>query len=266
MKRLRDTSRARPRSLGFGRRDEEKRTLAMVLVAQVDGLDARAAAAAVGGGASAVAFVLEASEAASLARGQTNELDHATAACGDAVPGLLLAGEWPLPTELAAQIQARKVDFVIVRTQRAPASLVGSGETALVVQVDDPVERPALLRGLGELKVDAVLAGPPQPGSDHRELTVYDLMVYKLVVESVRQPVLVAVDRAIRPEDLQALRDVGVDGIVMPPGTELARYAEAIAKLKIKPRGAGRASDGMALLPRAIATAASAESEDEDDD
>src|SRR5207253_2776317 len=159
IKRLREASRVKPRSMGFGRREDEAAAPAMVLIAEVAGLDARAARAAAASGAAAVAFAVTGSETAALAAGDDAALQ------------------------------------------------------------------------------EAVLAGRARPGSGSAGLTVFDLMAYKLVVESVRQPVLVVADDAIRPDDLQALRDVGVDGLILAAshGAEatLAPYRDAIARVKI---------------------------------
>jgi len=54
IKRLRDASRARPRSLGFGRREDEAAAPPLVLIARIDGLNASAASQAAATGAAAV--------------------------------------------------------------------------------------------------------------------------------------------------------------------------------------------------------------------
>src|SRR4051812_35560054 len=89
IKRLRDASRARPRSLGFGRREDEAAAPPLVLIARVDGLNAPAASQAAAAGAGAVAFALSPDEASALAAGQTDPVREAVAACGQAVAGLL---------------------------------------------------------------------------------------------------------------------------------------------------------------------------------
>src|SRR5262245_61365352 len=105
IKRLRDASRARPRSMGFGRREDEAAAPAMVLIARVAGLDAAAARAAADDGAAAIAFALTGPEAAALAGGQSDALQPAVEACGEAAPGLLF-GDAPVSAELAARLES----------------------------------------------------------------------------------------------------------------------------------------------------------------
>src|SRR5919199_2228552 len=109
IKRLRDASRAKPRSMGFGRREEEAAAPAMVLVAQVNGLDDRAARAAAGAGAGAIAFALTEAEAAGIAAGESAALREAVAACGDAAPGLLF-GEAPASADPAGRVESLGAD------------------------------------------------------------------------------------------------------------------------------------------------------------
>jgi hypothetical protein len=268
IKRLRDASRAKPRSMGFGRREDEAAAPAMVLVAQVGGLDAPAARAAAAAGAAAIAFALNESEAAAIAAGESAALREAVAACGDAAPGLLF-GDAPASADLAERIESMGVDFAIASIERAPAALLSHEAPALVARIDNYSEHPAFLRALGELKVDAIVAGPGQPGAEQSALTVFDLMVYKLVVDAVRQPVLVIADEGIRPDDLQALRDVGVDGLIVAVGDRpdgvLALYRQAIARVKVT-RRAAPSLDGGPLLPRLSPSGGSSDEGDEDDD
>lgn len=269
IKRLRDASRAKSRSLGFGRRDDERAAPAMVLVAQVSGLDAAAAAAAVHGGAAAIAFALTSAEAIALAKGQITDLEAGLQACGSAVPGLLFSGDALPPVDLARRLDGVGVDFVIASVDRAPAALMGQEGLGLIARIDDYGEHPAFLRGLGELRVDGVVAGRRHASSGYQDLTVSDLMGYKLVVESVRQPVLVIADGAIRPDNLQALRDLGVDGVIVTisalPGGELGPFREAVAKLKIT-RRASAGGDSGSLVPRLGRSDDGTSDEDPDDD
>jgi hypothetical protein len=269
IKRLRDASRVKPRSLGFGRRDDEKPSAAMVLVAQVGGFDAETAAAAAKAGAAAVAFAITADELRALENGDLDRVRAAVKACGDAVAGMVFEDSAAVPVDLSRHIEALEIDFAIASVERAPAALIGHESTALVARIEGYGERPAFLRALGELKVDAVVAGRVLGSDGQSGLRLFDLMGYKLVVESVRQPVLIVADEAALPADLQALRDVGVDGLILPVARDaastIAPYVEAIGKLKITSRAAP-SSDGGPMLPRMSASAAPAGDEDDEDD
>src|SRR2546428_2864093 len=136
IKRLREASRAKPRSMGFGRREDEAAAPAMVLVAQVAGLDGRAARAAARAGAAAIAFALSDSEAAAIAAGEGAALRQAVAACGDAVPGLLF-GDAPASADLAERVEPTGVDFAIASIERAPAALLSHETPALLARIDN---------------------------------------------------------------------------------------------------------------------------------
>ena len=265
IKLLRQSGRARPRSLGFGRdRDDEKQPAALVLVAQVDGLDAAAARSAVEAGAAAVAFTVGATDAADAGR-----LGEAVAACGAAAPGVVFGPDAELSVDLPAKLAEAKIDFLIASVHRAPAALLGEEKIARIPAIDAS-HPPALVRALGDMDVDALCVSPPRRRRNAGELTVYDLMHYRGVAELARPPILVVAEQTIRPEDLQALRDVGVDGLVLPLarfGGQLSAFRDAVAKVKIQRRRAAAAEDrGGAFLPRSLPAAASGGGDDDDDD
>jgi hypothetical protein len=273
IKLLRAAGRARPRTLGFGRdRDEGKTPPAMVLVAQVDGLDAAAARAAVAAGASAVAFKVGPEAVGGLAEG-SSALKDAISACGDAVPGLVFGPDAELTSDLPERLSGAGVDFVVAPVQRTPAAFLVAESIAKVPSVDAS-QPAALIRALGDMDVDALCVAPPRRRRNAAELTVYDLMHYKGVAELARPPILVLAEQAIRPGDLQALRDVGVDGLVLPlakfgaeAAEQVAVFCDAIAKVKIQRKRSAADDGGNVFLPRVgPAATASADDDDEDDD
>jgi hypothetical protein len=263
IKRLREAGRAKPRRLGFARRDDDRAAPSIVLIAEVAGLDPEGARAATAAGAAAIAFVLDRPAVAALARGDTPALVAAIEACGDAIAGLTFSADTMVPADLVER--AGDADFAIAAVERAPAALLRAEKLALVAQVEASIDRPALLRAVGELKVDAVLA-LPRGGSQHGAgLSLLDLMAYKLATDSARQPVLALADSSIRPEDLQPLRDVGVDGVVLPAGARIRAFADAAARVKVT-RRASPAGDAAPFIPRTTARASAAERSDDDED
>lgn len=270
IKRLRDAARARPRSLGFGReRAGAPPPPPMLLVAEVAGLDGAAASAAVAAGAAAVAFTIDAATAASI----DNDLAAVAAAARaivDAIPGLAFAADAAIPAGLPDRLAGVGIDFVVASVQRAPASLLNVESIARVPLID--ASQPAgMLRALGEMKIDAVVVGPPRRRRAAADLTVFDLMHYRQVAEFVRQPVLLRAEQTIQADDLQAIRDLGIEGIVLPlasladAAATLTAFRDAIGKIKIT-RHPERA-DGGVFLPRpSVATAVAADDGDGDDD
>lgn len=268
IKLLRAAGRARPRTMGFGRdRDDEKQPAAIVLVAQVDGLDAAAARSAVAAGAAAVAFAITAADV-----DDANQLAVAVSACGDAAPGVVFGPDAELSPELPARLTRARVDFIIAPIQRAPASLLIEEKIARIpaIEASQPA---ALVRALGDMDVDALCVSPPRRRGSAGELTLYDLMHYRGVAELARPPILVLAEQSIPPRDLQALRDVGVDGLVLPLSksvpdavARLGAYRDAIGSVRIQRRRAARDDGGTVFLPRVAAPAMSGGDEDEDDD
>ena len=253
VRRLREAARAKPRSLGFGRDRDEKATPAVVVVAQVKGLDATAAKDAVADGAAAVLFALEGPAGDQVGR----DGKAAVSACGDAVAGLAVSGDVD-----ASALTRAGFDFVVLNVEDAPAAVLTAEGLAKVARVGAASQTTGLLRALGELQVDAVLAGRSGGASG---LTVLDLMSYRHVVDCMRQPVLVVADESIQAEHLQALRDVGIVGIVLPGVGRVAAFAASAAKVKAS-RAAG-AGGGMSLVPKLGAPpAAEADGDDQDDD
>jgi hypothetical protein len=273
IKLLRGAGRAKPRSLGFGRgRDEDKPAAAMVLVAQVDGLDAAAAKAAIAAGAAAVAFTVGPEAVGGLAEG-SSALREAIQACGEAVPGLVFGPDAELTGDMPERFAAAKVDFVVAPVQRTPAAFLTAESIAKVPSVDAS-QPAALIRALGDMDVDALCVSPPRRRRNAAELTVYDMMHYKGVAELARPPIMVLAEQAIHPGDLQALRDVGVDGIVLPvaklgddAAERITAFRDAIAKVKVQRKRSGADDGGNVFLPRVgPATTASADEGDEEDD
>jgi hypothetical protein len=250
IRRLRDAARARPRSIGFGRDRDGAAGPAVVVVASVRGYDAAAAKKAVADGAAAVLF--EGGEVGKDAR-------EAAAACGDVAAGVALGQVAVAPSDL----ERSGFDYVLVDVERAPAAVLAAEGVARVARVADASQSTGLLRALGELQVDAVLAARLRDGS--ASLTILDLMGFRHVVDCMRQPVLVEADANLQPESLQALRDVGVVGVVVSDLARIGAFASAATTVKAT-RAAG-ASGGMAVLPRLSTPRSSGgDGEQEDDD
>ncbi len=268
---LREAGRAKPRSIGFGRdREDGKQALPMVLVAELPGLDPEAAAAAVKAGAMAVSFAVDAATASTLGSGAV--LDAAVKACGEAAPGRSFAPDAAIGVDLPEIVAQAGIDFLVAPVQRAPASLLTTERLAKIPLVDAS-QPAALIRAIGDMDVDALCVAPPRRRRNAADLTVYDLMHYRGVAELARPPIMVVAEQAIRGADLQALRDVGVDGIVVPlrkfestaaAAAELESMKTAIGTVRIT-RKSDRAR-GDVLLPRVAASAVPAAGDDDDDD
>jgi hypothetical protein len=272
IKLLRGAGRARPRSLGFGReRAEEKQPTAIVLLAEIEGLDPAAARSAVAAGAAAIAFVVGPEAVGGLAA-DSDALTSAIDACGDAAAGLVFGADAELMNDMPERLAASGVDFVVAPVQRTPASFLMAESMGRVPSIDAS-QPAALIRALGEMDVDALYVAPPRRRRNAAELTLYDLMHYRGVAELARPPIMVLAEQGVRPEDLQALRDVGVDGVVIPlrrfggAAEQLSAYRDAAATVKVQRKRTGSDEGGSVFLPRVgAATVASAGDDDDDED
>ena len=146
--------------------------------------------------------------------------------------GLELGGE-----SKAEILQLKKLgcDFVLFDPALTPASLLeieAIGKVAIIPpQWDD-----SLLRGMGKSTVDAVLLhleGEVIP-------TVYQVILCQRVASLVQRPLLVNVSGELACGSIQALREAGVNGLVL--GTEGQNLAETVSHL----------SQNIAALPTEV--------------
>jgi hypothetical protein len=177
-----------------------------------------------------------------------------------------------LTSDMPEKLADAGIDFVVAPVQRTPAAFLSTESIAKIPSVDAS-QPSALIRALGDMDVDALCVAPPRRRRNAVELTVYDLMHYKGVAELARPPILVFAEQAIRPGDLQALRDVGVDGVVLPlaklgdSGAEqIGAFRDAIAKVKVARKRSSADEGGNVFLPRMGAAATASADEDDDGD
>lgn len=240
----------------------EPRVPAMALVIGLEQADAQSVAAAA---TSADAVAVPAAEGMS-------QWQVLAKAAGEKPIGFLIAGDTTISAEELKQYVDQAPDFLIAMAGAAPAALLSTTGIGKIIALDESY--PAqLIRALGEMAVDAVLA---EAGVDSGSgpLAVRDLLYYRQVVDLVRRPVLVAADQRLTTETLPPLRDMGVEGLLLhvPAGMKpnelyerVAAYRKAIDGLG---RPIGRAREfGGAMLPRVTPSpAVSAEPEEEPDE
>ena len=237
---------------------------AMALVVGLEQVDAQLLAAAVVAGADAVAVP------AAQAAPRWPELAQAA---GDKPLGLLVTGEAAISADDLKTYVDQGADFLVAVAAAAPAALLTTTGIGKIVALDQSY--PAqLIRALGEMAVDAVLAEAGAEGAAG-PLTVRDLLHYRQVVDLVRRPVLVAADQRLTPEALPPLRDMGVEGLLLsvPAAAKPAEVREHVAAYRKaidglgRPIGRGREYGREAVLPRVTPSlAASAEPEEEPDE
>lgn len=156
-------------------------------------------------------------------------------------------------------------DFVVL-SPTCPVAAVPQGEQiAKVLQVESSMDD-GLLRSLNFLPADAVLAA--DTFGDDGKLLWHHLMILRNLAMLVGKPLIVPVPAAVTETELQALRDAGIEGVLVmidpAKGEDLKALRETAAKLK--PRATPKTSPLDAILPRAVGSTPEPEEEPEPDE
>jgi len=155
-------------------------------------------------------------------------------------------------------------DFMVFSTQ-APLSVTKDEKLGKIIEISSGLSD-ILLRTLGDLPVDAVIA---MDKDAEETLTLSRLMEIQRLCYLINKPLLVSVPLSFSTEDLQALYDAGVLGVVSEvvdakAAEKLADLRSALEKVK---KTAPRKKDKMsAILPRLQAEAPQVEQEEEEDE
>ena len=140
------------------------------------------------------------------------------------------AGPGALSNEDVESLVAAGCDFFVIDPETAPAAIVSQTDAATLVTLREPADREtaAALRGLG---VTGSLSRPPD---DLAEIAYKDLVAIRRMGASVGGATLVECPRNVSTADLTALRDAGVDGVVVPL-SEPERVSEIAGKIRELP-------------------------------
>ncbi|MEE8473394.1 MAG: hypothetical protein V3S82_09525 [Dehalococcoidia bacterium] len=210
----------------------------LLLIPRLSGLDAKSGAAVAEGGADAVLIgVGEALEKGKVRKSRVKAL------------GGVPWGVWweDLGVEDMKVLGEGGGDFIVIEAAKTPAAVL-SVEGPGRVLVIEPSLADGLLRAVDLMSVDAVLL---RGGLENQSaLTVEHLMTTQRASAFVRKPLLVEVSPKIEREDLKALVEVGVKGVVValaPQGMAagLKRLRRAIDEVP-----APRRSGATVALPR----------------
>ena len=158
------------------------------------------------------------------------------AVTGDLIWGVASSS---LDDEDVESLIARGCDFFVIEPASAPASLASQVDQAIVVELDDPLERETTL-ALRALNIDGSLnASAIGSGS----LTFQDLIRVHRTAASTGGVMLVQLSGDIGVPSLAALRDTGVDGLVasLSDSDHVAETGRKIRELpprkRAEPRG-----------------------------
>jgi len=140
-------------------------------------------------------------------------------------------------------------DFVVFPAASTSLAILQDDELGKILQVEASLSE-GLLRAVDELPIDAVLIDGEQEGDYF--LTWHHLMLFQRFADLLTKPLLVCIPSNVTANELQALGEAGVDGVIVEvavgqPAGRLNELRQTIDKLTFPlPRKPGKAK---ALLP-----------------
>ena len=165
-----------------------------------------------------------------------------------AVPGIPWGG-WlrNIGNREIEQIAKVGCDFVVFPAVTTPLAIVQNEKVGKILEVETSLSE-GLLKAIDELPVDAVLIG----GEKKESLTWHHLMLFQRFADLLTKHLLASIPPNVTANELQALWEAGVDGVVIEvgagrPADRLKKLRQAIDKLAFpSQRKRGKAE---ALLP-----------------
>lgn len=125
------------------------------------------------------------------------------------------------------QMAKARCDFMVFPATNTPLALLQNDEIGKVLEVEPSLSE-GLLRTANELPVDAVLIVPEQDGNYF--LTWHHLMLFQRFSDLLTKPLLAVIPTNVIADELQAIWEVGIDGVVIEAETE--QLAEKLKKLR----------------------------------
>ena len=137
-------------------------------------------------------------------------------------------------------------DFLVFGIDGTPVNALEEGDCARVLRIPADLED-SQVRGLEDLPVDIILLRKPAPEGT---LTLAHLLAISNVRSAISRYLLLEWDEELTPTELEHLRDMGVDGLVIDVASSsvITTLRERIDALpRRRPKGEQRS---VAVLPR----------------
>lgn len=164
------------------------------------------------------------------------------------------------------QMAKADCDFVVFPAANTPLALLQNDEIGKILEVKPSISE-GLLRAVNELPIDAVLIATEQKGEYF--LTWHHLMLFQRFADLLTIPLLASIPSNVTANELQALWEAGVDGVVIEvgagqPANKLKTLRQVIDKLAFpSQRKRGKVE---ALLPHIAREASIVTEEDEEEE
>ena len=175
--------------------------------------------------------------------------------------GLRLQG---VTEEAAQSYREAGCDFLALSLELAHLGALGDKETAYFISITAEMDERSL-RAIQELPVDGVLLSM---GSVQPPLTLQHLMSVGEVRGNISKYLLLEVSPELSIKELEGLRDMGVDGLVLDMGTT---SEEALSKLRtavmeLPKKRPPREEKSTAILPQSSSAPSEVQPPDEEED
>lgn len=126
-------------------------------------------------------------------------------------------------------------DFMVFPATTTSLAILQGDELGKILQVEVSLNE-GLLKAADELPVDAVLVGSEQEGEYF--LTWHHLMIFQRFASLLTKPLLVSIPPNVTANELQALVEAGVDGVIVEVGIgkpvqRLSQLRQAVDKLTL---------------------------------
>jgi len=118
-------------------------------------------------------------------------------------------------------------DFVVFPAANTSLVILQNSEVGRILEVEASLSE-GLLRAVNELPVDAVLIASEQEGEYF--LTWHHLMLFRRFADLLTKPLLVSIPSNVTANEVQALWQAGVDGVVVEVG--VGQPAEGLNELR----------------------------------
>jgi hypothetical protein len=154
-------------------------------------------------------------------------------------------------------------DFLVFPGESPVVSLPDDEKTGKLIQIDPSLED-SLIRVVNNLPVDAVIT--TELFKSAGIITWRDLMAARRIALLITKPVIVPVAAHITSDELKAIRDAGIEGILVEVDAAAPGKIQEIRQVikNLPPKSTGKPEKSDALLPRSSTESVTPEEEEDD--
>lgn len=225
MERLREISRGAVGRIGFGVvTAAQKAAPALLLGVRLPRNASALAEAAVKGGADVVVASILGSGPGDTTFGtladERTAIKEIARSADSAILGVSIGPSNTVSADSFRELVDLGVDFVSIHPHRAPVELLQVDRLGRVLRLDRHYSN-GPLRGLNDIAVHAFEVEVSRPEGSIEGLSVHDLAACRQIAEGARRPVLFSTGVAPTEAFLGALRNLGIEGVVYAPTTDI---------------------------------------------